>query len=100
MVYGRMSDIFGRKTLLQTAVFLLALGNLLCGFAKTPVELYVFRAISGMGGGGVNGMAQVIICDIVPLHERGKYQGLVTAASALGSAVVSLQHGRKHLIKC
>jgi hypothetical protein len=42
-------------------VFLLAFGDLLCGFAKTPVQLYIFRAIAGMGGGGVNGIAMVIV---------------------------------------
>lgn len=47
--------------MLQIAMALLCFGNLLCGFAKTPVQLYVFRAIAGMGGGGINGMAMVIV---------------------------------------
>ncbi|EIW73620.1 hypothetical protein TREMEDRAFT_13940, partial [Tremella mesenterica DSM 1558] len=87
LVYGRLSDIFGRKTMLQVAVFFLAFGNLLCGFAKTPVQLYIFRAISGMGGGGVNGIAMTIVSDIVPLKDRGKYQGLISAACTGGSAI-------------
>lgn len=83
-------------------MFLLAFGNLLCGFAKTPIQLYVFRAIAGMGGGGINGMAMVIVSnfvlhessadgqvsDIVPLKDRGKYQGFISAACSLGSAIV------------
>lgn len=52
---------FGRKNMLHIALFLLGMGNLLCGFAKTPVQLYVFRAISGLGGGGVNGIAMTIV---------------------------------------
>ncbi|ORY31436.1 major facilitator superfamily domain-containing protein [Naematelia encephala] len=87
LVYGRLSDIFGRKTMLQVALFFLGLGNLLCGFAKTPVQLYIFRAISGMGGGGVNGIAMVIVSDIVPLKDRGKYQGLISAFCSIGSAI-------------
>ncbi|KAI9631894.1 major facilitator superfamily domain-containing protein [Dioszegia hungarica] len=87
LVYGRLSDIFGRKNMLQIAMFLLAFGNLLCGFAKTPIQLYVFRAIAGMGGGGINGMAMVIVSDIVPLKDRGKYQGFISAACSLGSAI-------------
>ena len=87
LVYGRLSDIFGRKNMLQIAVFFLAFGNLLCGFAQTPVQLYVFRAISGMGGGGVNGLALIIVSDLVPLKDRGKYQGYIAAATSFGSAV-------------
>ncbi|WVQ80580.1 hypothetical protein IAT38_002685 [Cryptococcus sp. DSM 104549] len=87
LVYGRLSDIFGRKHMLQIAVLFLALGNLLCSFAQTPVQLYVFRAIAGMGGGGVNGIAMVIVSDIVPLKERGKYQGFVSAATSIGNAI-------------
>lgn len=75
--------------MLQIAVFFLAFGNLLCGFAKTPVQLYIFRAISGMGGGGINGIAMVIVSDIVPLKDRGKYQGFISAACSTGSAIVS-----------
>ena len=61
LVYGRLSDIFGRKTMLQSAMALLALGNLLCSFAQTPIQLYIFRAISGAGGGGINNIAMIIV---------------------------------------
>ncbi|OCF39388.1 hypothetical protein I317_06816 [Kwoniella heveanensis CBS 569] len=87
LVYGRLSDIFGRKQMLQVALLFLGVGNLLCGFAKTPVQLYVFRAISGLGGGGVNGIAMTVVSDVVSLKDRGKYQGLISAACSLGSAV-------------
>lgn len=107
LVYARLSDIFGRKVTLQAAIFLLALGDLLCSFSQTPIQLYAFRAISGIGGGGVTNIAMVIvslsfsllntdhflelICnqvsDIVPLKERGKYQGFVSAACSIGNAI-------------
>ncbi|WWC68285.1 uncharacterized protein I206_102208 [Kwoniella pini CBS 10737] len=87
LVYGRLSDIFGRKTMLQAALSFLVIGNILCSFAKTPVQLYAFRAISGIGGGGINNIAMVIVSDIVPLAERGKYQGLISAATSTGNAI-------------
>lgn len=95
-----MSDIFGRKNMLQLATALLAIGNLLCSFAQTPIQLYAFRSISGIGGGGVNNIAMVIVrdplfftsnalqvSDLVPLKDRGKYQGLISAATSLGNAI-------------
>ncbi|WWC60688.1 uncharacterized protein I303_103264 [Kwoniella dejecticola CBS 10117] len=87
LVYGRLSDIFGRKNMLQTALCFLIIGNILCSFAKTPIQLYAFRAISGIGGGGINNIAMVIVSDIVPLVERGKYQGLISAATSTGNAI-------------
>ncbi|WRT69064.1 uncharacterized protein IL334_006047 [Kwoniella shivajii] len=87
LVYGRLSDIFGRKNMLQLALVLLAVGNLMCSFASSPIQLYTFRAISGIGGGGINNIAMVIVSDIVPLKERGKYQGLISASTSLGSAI-------------
>lgn len=89
----------------QVALLFLGLGNLLCGFAKTPVQLYIFRAISGLGGGGVNGIAMTIVgcsripisssanvhppqvSDIVSLKDRGAYQGLISGFCTAGSAV-------------
>lgn len=61
LVYGRISDIFGRKITLQAAVLLLVIGDLLCSFAQTPVQLYAFRGIAGIGGGGVTNIAMVIV---------------------------------------
>jgi len=75
VLYGRMSDIFGRKIVMITSLCLLAIGDLLCGFAKTGAQLYAFRAISGLANGGIMAIAMMIVSDIVTLEERGKYQG-------------------------
>ncbi|KAG7562895.1 hypothetical protein FFLO_01724 [Filobasidium floriforme] len=87
LVYGRLSDIFGRKLMLQLALLFLGFGNLLCGFAKTPIQLYCFRAISGLGGGGINGIAMTVVSDVVSLKDRGKYQGLISAATSIGNSI-------------
>lgn len=59
LIYGRLSDIFGRRVLLASALAFLAVGDLLCGFAQTPIQLYAFRAISGIGGGGITNMSMI-----------------------------------------
>lgn len=65
----------------------LALGDLLCGFAKTSIELFIFRALSGIGAGGINSLVMVIVSDITTLKERGKYQGYLETLIALGNGV-------------
>lgn len=72
VLYGRISDILGRKVVFLTAVGLLALGDLLCGFAKTGPQLYVFRGIAGVGTGGIMALAMMIVSDVVTLENRGK----------------------------
>lgn len=75
LINGRLSDIFGRKGLLLLCLALLALGDLGCGFAKTAAQLFVLRAIAGVGGGGINSLVMIIVSDITTLQNRGKYQG-------------------------
>lgn len=73
VLYGRLSDIFGRKPLFLTAIGLLAIGDLGCGFAQTGPQLYVLRGISGIGSAGVTALAMMITSDVVTLRERGRY---------------------------
>lgn len=75
LINGRLSDIFGRKNLLLISLTLMALGDLGCGFARTAVQLFVLRAIAGIGGGGINSLVMIIVSDITTLQNRGKYQG-------------------------
>lgn len=72
---------------------LLALGNLLCGFSKTSIQLFVFRALSGIGAGGINSLAMVIVSDITTLKERGKYQGYLETLIVLGNGLGPLIGG-------
>lgn len=77
LINGRLSDIFGRKNLLLISLTLMALGDLGCGFAQTSVQLFVLRAIAGIGGGGINSLVMIIVSDITTLQNRGKYQGKI-----------------------
>ncbi|KAL1730473.1 major facilitator superfamily domain-containing protein [Schizophyllum commune] len=86
-LYGRLSDIFGRKVVLCFALTLFTVGNLLAGFAKSTVQLVVCRGVAGAGDGGLVSLAQIVIADIVSLRERGKYQGIVGGFIALGFAL-------------
>ena len=76
LINGRLSDIFGRKKLLLVSLMLMALGDLGCGFAQSDVQLFVLRAVAGIGGGGINSLVMIIVSDITTLQNRGKYQGM------------------------
>ncbi|KAJ6500950.1 major facilitator superfamily domain-containing protein [Mycena sanguinolenta] len=86
-LYGRFSDIFGRKSALCLAMSLFMVGNLIAGFSKTIVQLIVFRGFAGAGGGGLVSMMQIVVSDIVSLRERGKYQGIIGGVVAIGYAI-------------
>lgn len=72
VIYGRLSDIFGRKYVFLTALGLLAIGDLLCGFAQTSTQFYVFRGVAGVGNGGITALTMMIVSDVVTLEDRGK----------------------------
>lgn len=84
-LYGRLSDIFGRKPILLLSLAFIVIGGILCGFAQTPTWLYICRALSGVGGGGVSSVVQIVVSDLVSMRDRGKYQGILSAAIGLGS---------------
>jgi Na+/melibiose symporter-like transporter len=79
LLYGRLSDIWSRKVLLIAGICIFFLGSLAASLAKTSLQLIVFRAFTGVGGGGLMSVAQMIVSDIVPLRERGKYQGILVS---------------------
>ncbi|RKL48643.1 hypothetical protein BFJ72_g1542 [Fusarium proliferatum] len=85
-LYGRISDITGRKPVLLFSMGCIVIGGLLCGFARTPVWLYVCRTISGIGGGGISSSVAIIVSDLVSLRSRGKYQGFISLAIGIGAA--------------
>jgi len=74
-LYGKLGDLYGRKFLFQAAIVIFIVGSMLAGLSQNMLELIGFRAIQGMGAGGLMVGAQAIIGDVVPPRERGKYQG-------------------------
>ncbi len=92
-LYGKVSDLFGRKALFQIAIVLFLLGSVLSGLSQNMAELIAFRAIQGLGGGGIFAMVMAIIGDIVPARDRGKYQGLIGAVFAAASVLGPLAGG-------
>lgn len=87
VLYGRLSDIFGRKVMLVTCLGLLALGDLLCSFAKTGPQFFAFRAISGVASGGIMALAMMVVSDVTTLKQRGKFMGILGSCIGLGNAV-------------
>ena len=77
LLYGRLSDIWSRKLLLIIGIVIFFFGSLAASLAQTGIQLIVFRAFTGVAGGGLMTVAQMIVSDIVPLRERGKYQGIL-----------------------
>ncbi len=78
-LWGKLGDQYGRKKLFQTAIVIFLLGSVLCGVAQNMPQLIGFRALQGLGGGGLIVLSMAIVGDIVPPRERGKYQGLFGA---------------------
>jgi MFS family permease len=74
-LYGKISDLYGRKIMFQTAIVVFLVGSALSGLSQNMGQLIGFRAIQGLGAGGLMAMALAIIGDIVSPRERGRYQG-------------------------
>jgi EmrB/QacA subfamily drug resistance transporter len=96
-LFGKMSDIYGRKRLFMLAIVIFVLGSALCGLAQSMYELAGFRAFQGIGAGGIMPLALAIIGDIIPPRERARYQGYMMAtfasASVLGPVLGGLLAG-------
>ncbi|ELQ44472.1 multidrug resistance protein fnx1 [Pyricularia oryzae Y34] len=83
---GKLSDIFGRKECLLASYFIFGLGCLGCGLARDMTQLIIARAVSGIGGGGMTSVVSILLTDLVPLRERGVWQGYINIVYAMGSA--------------
>lgn len=92
-IYGKVSDIFGRKKVFTFSMVLFLLGSVLCGFATSMESLIFFRAIQGLGAGGVLPMALTVIGELFSVEKRAKMQGLISSVWGLSSVIGPLIGG-------
>jgi EmrB/QacA subfamily drug resistance transporter len=92
-LWGKISDLYGRRPIFQAAIVIFLVGSALCGLSQNLPELIAFRALQGIGGGGLMAIALSIIGDIIPPRERGRYQGYFGAVFGVSSVAGPLLGG-------
>ncbi|MEA2511569.1 MAG: hypothetical protein QOJ59_1056, partial [Thermomicrobiales bacterium] len=92
-LWGKISDLYGRRLIFQLAIATFLIGSALCGLSQNMPQLIAFRALQGIGGGGLFAIAFSIIGDIIPPRERGRYQGYFGAVFGLSSVAGPLLGG-------
>src|SRR6476469_2747694 len=84
-IWGKLADLFNKKTLLQTAIVIFVVGSVISGFSQDTTQLIAARAFQGIGMGGVQALAQVVMAAIIPPRERGRYNGYLGAVMAVAT---------------
>ena len=92
-IYGKLGDLYGRKRVLQVAIVIFLIGSALCGLSQSMSHLIIFRAVQGLGGGGLMVTTQAVVADVVPARARGRYQGIFGAAFGFASIAGPLVGG-------
>ncbi|MFI5469972.1 DHA2 family efflux MFS transporter permease subunit [Streptomyces cacaoi] len=92
-LWGKLGDLYGRKRLFQAAIVIFLIGSALCGMAQNMPQLIAFRALQGLGGGGLMVLSMAIVGDLVPPRDRGRYQGLFGAVFGATSVLGPLLGG-------
>lgn len=92
-LYGKIGDLYGRKKIFQIAIIIFLVGSALCGLSQTMNQLIFFRALQGLGGGGLIALVLAIIGDIIPPRQRGRYQGYFGAVFGFASVAGPLLGG-------
>src|SRR5437868_2640557 len=86
-LYGKLGDVYGRKNLFLIAIVVFLVGSALCGAATDMTQLVIFRAVQGIGAGGLFPLSLAVIGNIVPPRDRGRWQGLIGAVFAASSII-------------
>jgi len=92
-LYGKLGDLYGRKKVLQSAIVVFLAGSALCGLAQSMAQLIAFRALQGLGAGGLMVVTLAVVGDIIPPRERGRYQGYFGAVFGVSTVVGPLLGG-------
>jgi EmrB/QacA subfamily drug resistance transporter len=92
-LYGKVGDLYGRKKIFQAAIVIFLIGSALCGLSQSMDQLIFFRAIQGLGAGGLLALVFAIIGDVIPPRQRGRYQGYFGAVFGLASVAGPLLGG-------
>lgn len=92
-IFGKLADIYGRKKIFSIAIILFSIGSLLCGMADSMIELIIYRAIQGLGAGGVGPLTMIIAGDLYSIEKRGKIQGFFSAMWGIAAVIAPLIGG-------